>query len=271
MTDKDNLKTALDLLRTVSEDASKLPGDTAEAIDEFIETMEQPVVKVHTDTDPLNPRTENDNVGVMFCKHSRYNLGDKDAEDPFEEVAVYDLGGYTLEGDRYSEVIEMLDDWVIETRDNEEDHQRTECAYEWMYDLPETDERRLRPDIALCLPLGLYDHSGITIFHGTRSPWDSAGWDSGQVGWHYVTKAKVDEEWNGDLEAARKYLEAEVKEYDDYLRGNCWGYTIETRSGEPIDSCWGFLGDELEETGMLHSVDEKYREALKDAWERRFE
>jgi hypothetical protein len=105
----------------------------------------------------------------------------------------------------------------------------------------------LRPGVALCIPLGLYDHSGITIFHGRRSLWDSAGWDSGQVGWHYVTKAKVDEEWNGDLDKARACLEGEVRIYDDYLTGSVYGYVID----EDGDSCWGFFGYEHEKTGLL--------------------
>ena len=33
------------------------------------------------DTEPESPR-ERDNLGTMFCKHRRYNLGDKGAEAP---------------------------------------------------------------------------------------------------------------------------------------------------------------------------------------------
>lgn len=38
-------------------------------------------VKIVQDKSPLNPRDEN-NVGVMFCAHRRYTLGDSGAEDP---------------------------------------------------------------------------------------------------------------------------------------------------------------------------------------------
>ena len=34
-------------------------------------------VKILQDDDPMNPRTEYDNVGHMICFHRRYNLGDK--------------------------------------------------------------------------------------------------------------------------------------------------------------------------------------------------
>ena len=34
-------------------------------------------IKVEYDTDPMNPRTEWDNIATMICFHNRYNLGDK--------------------------------------------------------------------------------------------------------------------------------------------------------------------------------------------------
>lgn len=37
-------------------------------------------------------------------------------------------------------------------------------------------------------------------------------------------------------------MEAEVRTYDCYLRGECYGYQLYL-SGEEVDSCWGFLGE----------------------------
>lgn len=40
-------------------------------------------IKLYTDDDPMNPRTEWDNFGNMVCWHRRYSLGDKhDFRDP---------------------------------------------------------------------------------------------------------------------------------------------------------------------------------------------
>jgi hypothetical protein len=39
--------------------------------------------KISTDHDSFNPRTDNDNLGVMHCAHKKYDLGDKDAPTPF--------------------------------------------------------------------------------------------------------------------------------------------------------------------------------------------
>ena len=173
-------------------------------------------VTIRQDTDPLNPRTDQDNCGVMFCRHSRYTLGDKDAKDPFQ--------------------------------------------------LDQVSGRGAKPDIALCLPIYMYDHSGITISHGRFS----CPWDSGQVGWHYMTKETLRKDFNGDLEAAKKCLEAELEEYDHYLRGNVWHVIIENEEGDVIDGCSGFIGDDVEKCGIIGNFDAKYNDALRAAWEDRF-
>ena len=109
-------------------------------------------------------------------------------------------------------------------------------------------------DVCVILPLYLYDHSGITI---STSPF-SCRWDSGQVGWILVSKKKVREEYGVKrinqklVEKVTGILEAEVKEYDQYLTGDVYGYEIyevttcsEGHEHETIiDSCWGFYGEE---------------------------
>jgi len=90
-------------------------------------------------------------------------------------------------------------------------------------------------DNLIILPLYLYDHGGITM---KTTPFN-CGWDSGQVGYIYMTKKRAEEE---GLKDPYKTLEHEVKEYNHYLVGNCYGYTIEDEQGEMLDSCGGFLG-----------------------------
>ena len=98
---------------------------------------------------------------------------------------------------------------------------------------------------AIVLPLYLYDHSGITI---SCKPF-SCPWDSGQVGYVYISKDKIRKEYSTKritkalLERVTGYLVNEVKTYDDYLTGNVWGFVVEDEDGEVIDSCWGFIGD----------------------------
>lgn len=90
------------------------------------------------------------------------------------------------------------------------------------------------------LPLYLYDHSGITI---SLAPF-TCPWDSGQVGFLIVRKKKMLEEFGGrkftqSLKVrALKIAEAEVQTYDQFLRGEVYGYQID----EDGDSCWGYYG-----------------------------
>lgn len=91
----------------------------------------------------------------------------------------------------------------------------------------------------IVLPLGLYDHSGITMYVGSSHD----RWDGGQVGFIYCTQEDIDREWKGDKVAAEKYLRGEVETYDQYLRGDVFGFSITNpKNGEEVDSCWGFYG-----------------------------
>ena len=107
-------------------------------------------------------------------------------------------------------------------------------------------------------PLHLYDHSGVSISTSTfigRARF--AEWDSGWVGYiHMDRKTAMDnlampspdgpkplDDGNWKAQAVR-HLEAEVKEYDNYLRGEVYGYRL-FEGLEEVDSCWGFNpGDE---------------------------
>ena len=111
-----------------------------------------------------------------------------------------------------------------------------------------------KENVCVMLPLYLYDHSGITI---STSSFDCR-WDSGQVGFIFVSKYKIKKE-GIDETKVEEYLKGEVKTYDQYLTGDVWGYKvyeIETCSlghehKETIESCYGIYGhDECEKEGQ---------------------
>ena len=99
-------------------------------------------------------------------------------------------------------------------------------------------------DLSDCiyLPVFIYDHSGVaystTPFH--------CPWDSGWVGFIFIPKAKVREEFGWKLiTAARRskieqYLRDEVETYSKYASGEVYGFVIP----ETGDSCWGFYSRE---------------------------
>jgi len=110
-----------------------------------------------------------------------------------------------------------------------------------------------RENVCVILPLYLYDHSGITM----NTTGFSCPWDSGQVGYVFVSKEKVRKEYGVKritkkvIEQVTNVLVGEVSTYDQYLTGDVYGYEIyevTTNNGIEtetfVDSCWGFYGSD---------------------------
>jgi hypothetical protein len=115
----------------------------------------------------------------------------------------------------------------------------------------------LKENPSIVLPLYLYDHSGISMSTGSFSD----PWDSGQVGWIYVTYVKIRKEysWKYITSARAKqiqtYLKNEVETYDQYLTGDVYGFQVVCNEcKEDLDSCWGFYGSNWKENGLLEYV-----------------
>ena len=118
------------------------------------------------------------------------------------------------------------------------------------------------------LPVYMYDHSGLTI---STTPY-SCHWDSGQIGWIYMTAQQIQEEWGSagsdNVAKARACLEAEVNTYCQYLEGDVYGFVVGRphTCGECGDasfieeeSCWGFFGHDPKENGMIDHIPELSR------------
>lgn len=170
-------------------------------------TVDGLTVRIKPDTDVHNPRTEWDHVGTMVCWHGRYNLGDEQPDYPADEFFM------RLMQEREAEVHGK--------------YPPDEIA-------PEHLERYIAKHFYV-LPLYLYDHSGLTMNTGGFS----CAWDSGQVGWIYMSRERAGKERIPDPLA---HLRMEVAEYDQYLTGDVWGYEITDTDGHHLDSCWGFYG-----------------------------
>lgn len=116
---------------------------------------------------------------------------------------------------------------------------------------------RKQYNIAIIQPLYLYDHSGITI---STSPF-SCNWDSGQIGFIFVTKETLRKEYNTKnvtkkiIDMALNVLENEVELYDNYLTGNVYGFK-EFKDNEEVNSCWGFFGSDFKKNGMAEYIED---------------
>ena len=104
------------------------------------------------------------------------------------------------------------------------------------------------------LPVYAYVHSGATI---STSPF-SCPWDSGQSGFVYCRASDAEDNFAGNPHFradALRVLTGEVATFDQYLRGDVYGYTITDRDGDVVDSCWGFYGADYAEEEALSALD----------------
>jgi hypothetical protein len=192
------------------------------------------ILKIYPDESADSPR-DWDNLGVMVCFHKRYNLGDKHD---------YREGDYGSWDEVEKAIIEKENPVVI-------------------------------------LPLYLYDHSGIRMkvgsFQGLLSQ-GHAHFDSGQVGFIFAPRDKVLKEHGVEKisqsikETVEKCLQGEVETYDQYLRGDVYGFCVVKPTHcdecgnddeEEVDSCWGFYGDDPKKNGMMDHIKDEIIEEIK--------
>ena len=93
----------------------------------------------------------------------------------------------------------------------------------------------------IIMPVYAYIHSGVALSLERGGQFNDP-WDSGQIGVIYCTKEEAAENFGKNYsERLLKCFKAIIEEWDGYLSGNVYGYTVE-RNGEDVDSCWGFIG-----------------------------
>lgn len=182
----------------------------------------------------VSPREVDQHFGTMVCFHPRYALGDKheyENKDVFLKELYLNTVGHTDQGE---EKYDKLCDHIVEKFGT--DYGAMDRAIDNAL-LEEIQKQYI------IMPLYLLDHSGLSM--QTTSFHDS--WDSGQVGWIYVSQADALKEFGvAEMTAAIRQraedlMRSEVAAYDCYLRGECYGFEL-YKNGELTNSCWGFLG-----------------------------
>lgn len=161
-------------------------------------------IEIYQDENCMNPREWSDHLGVMVFSHTRYSLGDADHGIDFKKY----------------------DSW----------------------DAVERGIRRKYKGTVLVMPVRMYDHSGITISVSNEYPYNDY-WDSGKIGFIFTTKERIRKWYQKKLISKKTMAKAkhallyEIEEYDQYLRGDVYGYRIENLKGEEVDSCGNYYGD----------------------------
>lgn len=108
----------------------------------------------------------------------------------------------------------------------------------------------------VCLPLFVYEHSGITMSAGRnmltgeddlnrhgRYAQDPGDWDTSSVGIYFdTTETREECGWEErSVKEIEEDLKGEINAYDAYLRGDVRLYVVENEDGEVLESCGGFL------------------------------
>ena len=220
------------------------------------------------DGDEMNPRKCLQNLGTMVCFHDKYTLGDKHAysdRDDFLQSLAHSIDS-TIE-----DSIESLNNDKYEELTNQG------LSHDSAIDIVNSNISDLIKETidgsgAVLLPLYLHDHSGLSM----NTTGFSDRWDSGQMGYIYVTSDKIEAEY-GDrspqsVEKAINVLKGEVEEYDSYLRGEVFDCIVElhenvSEDGEAqwqhlqkLELPWAVIGEDnaksqMEEMVQAHAHD----------------
>lgn len=110
----------------------------------------------------------------------------------------------------------------------------------------ETDIKRLKQEFGatVILPIYMDSHGGDTV----NTTGFSCPWDSRQVGWIFATTEDICKIYGCKRvypvirRKVKQLLINEIKTYDQYIRGEVYGYVLFDNAGNEIDSCWGFYG-----------------------------
>lgn len=227
----------------------------------LVETIEHAgiTIKIHQDEDAsyANPRDDDGLLGYIISGGAGkdYGIGEEQRDDFFDPSIACE----PCEGSGEIEVDQPQPDdqpgvIVCPTCGGEGTRQRSLAEY-----------FREEYGSQVVLPLFLLDHSGITIRTGTdlmtiddeqaatrssgRFAGDDAGWDTSFIGFVFDTadtrKACGCEDWDADR--IRESIEAEIETYDQFIRGEVYGYTLHHNGERLEDSCWGFIGYECVE------------------------
>jgi hypothetical protein len=180
--------------------------------------MKYYLAKIEQDDMDCNPRDDMECFGTLYTWHRNYTLGGKDDfhnQNPPSDFHIWIFDRFITYENIYEELKPYSTDYgTCLYIDTEDDYDDANAEQESIF-------RKLVNQWILenlvILPVYLLDHSGITISTSSFS----CPWDSGQVGFIYVTKEKCMEE-QVRFELAEDILKGEIQTLDTYLTGDVW-------------------------------------------------
>lgn len=187
-------------------------------------------LEVWQDTD-CDPREDRDNLGTLAL--TTYG-GDETIKDPIDWLAEM----LDLEADQVRAIANKLG--VSYYTDEVREHLQSKFF-----------------DRYIALPVYKYEHSRVAY----NTTGFNCRWDSGQVGYIYLTKE--DARKNRGLvrpspqkrQWALDILKSEVKAFSQWANGEIYGFTVEDEEKGISHSCGGFYGSDWENNGILDHID----------------
>jgi hypothetical protein len=141
--------------------------------------------------------------------------------------------------------------WTYSNRHNSPD--------EGADDIDEAEKLLTNPDF-IALPVFHYSHGGTAYAAAQANPF-SCPWDSGRAGLIFVAKADIRKEYGIKRITAKvrhmieQNLKNEVTIYSDWADGDVFRFVkYDAETGEELDSCTGFYGNNFYENGLLDTA-----------------
>jgi len=219
-----------------------------DSIEEF--ELQNKTVNIYYDGDGESPR-DWDNLGNIVCFHSRYNLGDDHDFKSWQQWIV------ALAEEHLEPYQDKISGWYTNEL----------WEYAAYNNIPNPDMSGNYPLNALndlldkhyiILPIYAYEHGGIIL----NTSGFSCPWDSGQIGYIYVSKDKVRKDfgWKNITKqrTARieSYLTNEIKILSQWVMGEVFYFVSTCNTCGAENSCGGFFGFDWKENGLLESIDD---------------
>lgn len=233
-------------------------------------------INVYYDPDADDPRSWS-NVATFVCEHRNYMLGDEHCiQDAVNELFSSYVSSKAIieyfiksrgaklipgeENDGCDQYYEYETTYRGETykhyidADTSLDDDKIASQMEDELGLDEKLQLVEETGEVVMLPISMYEHSGITLWLGSKWSHYDAQWDCSSIGFAYVEKSTAKNEGmlnpgeayhNDWKEWAYAMMKDEMKTYDQFVRGEVYGYMIEDEEGEEASNnllcgCWGF-------------------------------
>ena len=165
-------------------------------------TTTEPKLIIEYEDDPMSPR-EDTNLGYFVFISSNFNSPDY---HPTINRIVESSGDRAENQKRHMEMIKI--------------------------DI----ESALDEKVIAIFPITMYEHSGISYSLGNQK-----GFDYSNGGFYIITEESRKEYGvRKDKRAYKKFIEAELKIYNQYINGDILRFTLFDNDGEVEDSCGGF-------------------------------